>query len=216
MRNARFDDGAERQRGYKTERAQRWTLESALREPVMALLCQRLEKNHQQQTCLFAPYADRLIEEYQQAHPYEHVPNVIRGAPDFTLEVNGKKHFVELKIKTTRFRNTVRGNGGSIPNYGCESNYLDREPVYANTVLHARKLQLPLERVWFLFALNPNAKVNMELPLRDADWHFECINLESLQRHVLINRYAVYAGGYGQAAYLIRCDDMSDPLSVFA
>lgn len=214
MRNARFDDGQERQRGYKAERTQRWTLESALRLPIMALLCQRLEERNQH-TYACSPYADGLIEEYQQANPFEQVPGVIRGAPDFKLDYDGQTHFIELKIKTTRFRNTVRGTGYNIPNYGCESNYLDREPVYVNTVLHAHENQLPFRKVWFLFALNSNAKVDMELPLRDKDWHFECINLEMLQRHVLANRYAIYAGGYGKAAYLVRCADMSDPLSAF-
>lgn len=214
MKNARFDDGQERQRGYQAERTQRWTLESALRLPVMALLCHRLEERNQQ-TYSCSPYADSLIEKHQQAKPLEKVPGVIRGAPDFKLEYGDQTHFVELKIKTTRFRNTVRGGGCNIPNYGCESNYLDREPVYVNTVLHAKENQLPFSKVWFLFALNVSAKVGMELPLHDKEWHFECINLETLQRHILADRYAVYAGGYGQAAYLVRCDDMRDPLPTF-
>ena len=213
MREPRFGDDEARRAGYGGERAHRWTLEEALREPVMDLMCAEIRRICGQ-TAFFAQYAQTLIDDFRVAYPQLEVPGLVRGAPDFKLIVNKEEWYVELKIKKTRFLNTVQGTQ-RFERYGCESHYLDDDPVYINTLAHSLEAHLPLERVLFVYAVNPNASVTMDLPLQAEQWQFECISLQSVQANVGQRRYQIIDGGYGRAAYLVRCDDM-EGLTIFS
>ena len=75
----------------------------------------------------------------------------VKGCPDFIGSLTHRETrflFIELKIKDDGiFRKTCTGgatkNGSVIPNYGCQSFYLDIVPVYRNMKDFCLKTSLP-------------------------------------------------------------------------
>jgi len=147
-------------------------------------------------------------------YPDQSVPDTIRGAPDLLLNIGRERKYVELKIKKHRFRKTVYGTKNIKP-YGCESHYLDINPVYTNILKHAQAYGIAYRDIILLYAVNQNASITMSKQLRANEWEFECISLEYLKSNVDVGRYQTYGQGYGQTTWLIRCDDMQHLQEIF-
>ena len=125
-----------------------------------------------------------------------------KGTPDYVISINnqGTLHFLhtEIKIKDQEFRKTVNGGtsrGGSIiPNYGCESFYLDIIPVYRNMLDFAQRTGLPKSKFIIDFFSRPYGTHHI-------------ITLEKIEAIILNGwngiQIGTYGEGYGQNTYLI-------------
>ena len=211
--HSRYQDDDARRKGYQNERTQRWGLEAALLNPVADLICNviRSDLGHPAQ---YEKYAEPLINAFLSTHPGKDVPGSIRGAPDLKISVGDRIWYVELKIKRERYRNTRNGSK-TVRAYGCESHYLDDYPVYQNVLAHATAYSIRLHDIVLLYAVNQAAKVGMPTPLAPKEWQFECMKLDELKRNVEADRYQLYGQGYGQRAWLLRCDDLQDIARTF-
>jgi len=103
--------------------------------------------------------------------------------------------------------NTINGSQ-AVRRYGCPSQYLDVVPVYTNILTFADHYRIAKESIILLYCVNPDASVKMKIPLTFSDWQFEGIDLQRLQDNVEAGRYQRYGQGYGQIAWLVRCDDL--------
>jgi hypothetical protein len=209
----RYSNNEERRQAYNDERSQRWGLEEALLDPVAALICAILSEQLGS-VARYQKYAEPRIRAFEKAHPGVSIPAEIRGAPDLSVECGNHTWLVELKIKTKRFFNTTNGSKG-IPNYGCQSHYLDDDPVYINLLNHAAYYRVALQDIVLVYAVNPNATMNTPIPLLANQWQFECVRLDILKKNIEQGRYQIYTGGYGQPTWLIRCDDLQDLAHTF-
>ncbi|GER86697.1 hypothetical protein KDW_08590 [Dictyobacter vulcani] len=210
----RYPDDDARRKAYQNERSQRWSLEEKLLIPISNLICDviRIESGY---SATYQKYAEPLIDNFKNSHPStQTVPDEIRGAPDLKIQANNREWFVELKIKKMAYHNTRNGSI-KVPRYGCESHYLDDTPVYVNLLKHAATYNINLEDIVLLYAVNPGAATTMRTPLAPEEWHLECIKLNDLKRNVESKRYFKYTEGYGQPAWLIRCDDMQGVSQTF-
>jgi hypothetical protein len=213
LRQANYGDDSERREAYKGERGQRWSLEEKLREPVAEMVCRLLE-NHFQTKFTYGLYADEIIAARKEAYPDDPLPGFVVGAPDFQIDGRALTWYVELKIKKKRFQNTLNGSK-SIPKYGCRSHYLDENPVFNNIIEHAKHFKIHASKIIILYAVHESADTDMETPLDSTAWELEGIDFKSLAKNVLDGRYVKYAGGYGQPAFLVRCDDLKGLFELF-
>ena len=117
---------------YENERKERWSMAKAGEPVAMEAIQKRL----------FAYYgllhkAERYDEQYfSRFDPEVEENSWIRGASDYVIEIDGEDVLIEIKLKNQKFRKTNGGgitkDGSVIRNYGCESYYLDIDPVYKN------------------------------------------------------------------------------------
>ena len=205
MRQPRFDDDEQRRNAYDNERPDRWSLEDVLLDPVAELVCRQFSRHEYNAT--YEKYAEGLIREFQNTHPGVDIPDYVLGAPDLLISIDGKVWFVEIKIKRKRYMNTINGSR-IVRRYGCPSQYLDVVPVYTNMVAFTDHYSIAKDSIILLYCVNPNASVKMGTPLIPMDWQFEGIDLQRLQANVEAGRYQRYGQGYGQIAWLVRCDDL--------
>ena len=131
----------------------------------------------------------------------------VKGCPDFIGSLTHRETrflFIELKIKDDGiFRKTCTGgatkNGSVIPNYGCQSFYLDIIPVYRNMKDFCLKTSLPTSSFLILFAKKNASPEDMYLiTLAEID-----IILDTGWRGIKI---AEFGEEYGQKTYLIPQD----------
>lgn len=205
MRTPEYENSEQRQNAYDEQREDRWSLEEALLVPVADLICRIITGYGSKSD--YEKYAERLISEFIETHPGVDIPGYLRGVPDLKLIVNGIPYYVEIKIKRSRYRNTIRGSR-TVNAYGCASQYLDIVPVYENLLAFSDHFSINKESIILLYCVNPKANKNMKLPLNPSDWVFEGIDLKTLKMNIDANRYQQYGQGYGHTTWLVRCDDL--------
>lgn len=117
---------------YETERNERWSL-AKVGEPVAM-------ETIQKRLCMYygiMQQAKRYDEQFLNKYDLAKADNSwVKGASDYVIEIGGENILIEIKLKNQKFRKT---NGGGITkdkskirDYGCESYYLDIDPVYKN------------------------------------------------------------------------------------
>lgn len=120
----------DRTQRYEVEREERWKLakdgEPAARDEIIRQL---------RQLYSIIPHCRRYDEEmFAKYNP--DFTEWVRGASDYIFEINGKSVLAEIKIKNKKYSGTREGvvtsDGQIIRKYGCDSFYLDKEPVYKN------------------------------------------------------------------------------------
>lgn len=190
---------------YLSERAKRWSMENEsaniIIETFATYIAQKLpfliKKNIKFQRF------DKLWFDVYSPDENEWV----KGCPDFIGSLTHRETrflFVELKIKDDGiFRMTHKGgvtkNGSVIPNYGCQSFYLDIIPVYRNMKNFCLKTSLPTHSFLILFAKKDAPPEDMYLiTLAEID-----IILDMGWKGIKI---AEFGEEYGQKTYLIPQD----------
>lgn len=85
----------------------------------------------------------------------------VRGASDYCLDFEDTLVYAEIKIKNERFRKTLKGGktdaGSEIVKYGCESFYLDIDPVLKNMNAFCERLHINKDSFLVFFC---NTKCN--------------------------------------------------------
>lgn len=132
---------------YEQERDMRWEMadrkEPEAIETIRHMLSDILEKKVR-----IARYDEYWFERFDPGQPEN---RWVRGASDYVLKIDGGEDgprylYAEIKIKSVKFRKTVRGGrtqkGSEIAAYGCESFYLDIDPVYKNMCVFVRRLAI--------------------------------------------------------------------------
>lgn len=174
-------------RKYDQERSMRWGKASAAEQSSIDAFCRRLSglttlkaENERYDTRVFRRFPP-------DEHPWA------RGAADYEVIVAGCFRFLaEIKIKDQKFRKTMFGGatrrGSAIPKYGCESFYLDVDPVYKDIHLFIRKTGVDPRTFWLIFT-------------DSAGSHFRVISVRDLD-DLIENGYhgvkiGVFSEGYG-------------------
>lgn len=119
-------------RQYEAERGARWSMAKEGEPAAMEAIQNRLSTYYG----LFKQ-AKRYDEQYFKKYDLDNDDNSwVRGASDYAVEIDGEEFLIEIKLKNQKFRKTNGGgttrDGSIIRDYGCESFYLDIEPVYRN------------------------------------------------------------------------------------
>ena len=123
----------------------------------------------------------------------------IKGVPDYALNVCGWGGFyVELRLKRRGiFRKTMYGgltkSGSRIPNYGCESFYLNIFPVHTYMMDFCQKLGINPENYLIMFFLLDEDEI-YSVSLGEID--------RLLREGFKGNAIALYGDGYGVPTYL--------------
>lgn len=119
-------------RQYEAERKERWSMAKEGELSAMEAIEKRLSTYYG----LFI-HATRYDEQYFEKYDPQNVDNSwVRGASDYAIKIDGEDILIEIKLKNKKFRKTNGGgvtrDGSIIRDYGCESFYLDINPVYKN------------------------------------------------------------------------------------
>ena len=138
---------------YSKEMAARWAKEKEKEHSILESICHTWNK-----LLNTSLQFERFDQNWFNLFPPE-IESWVRGVPDYQIKLSdGNVLWTELKIKDHAFRKTAQGGttkqGHVIPNYGCESFYLDVEPVWKNMNLFCEKTGLS-ERHFFLFFATP-------------------------------------------------------------
>lgn len=196
----------EHQNNYQNERNTRWAMENIHGEKIINVLIEQLKlklpfvasENFKHQRL------DELWFEKYSPHKY----NWVKGCPDFCISMSNKetRHLhVELKIKDSGvFRKTLTGGvskyGSIVPNYGCESFYLDMNPVYKNMNDFCIQSKLSTDNFLILFSKSDASIENMYVitlsqinDLIKNGWNTAGKNIP----------IAEFGEGYGKKTYLI-------------
>ena len=117
---------------YEEERKDRWSMAKEGEPIAMEAIQNRLLTYYG-----LINQAKRYDEIYFKKYSPENEENAwIRGASDYVIEIDGEEVLIEIKLKNQKFRKTKGGgktqDGSMIRDYGCESYYLDIEPVFKN------------------------------------------------------------------------------------
>ena len=124
------------------------------------------------------------------------------GVSDYIVDLgNGTGFFAEIKIKRQLFRKTATGGitryGSMISNYGCESAYLDKKPVYKNVNAFLELFEIPKQSFVFLFV---QESIVYAISVAEIE--------ELLNNGYNGEKICEYGEGYGQQCYLIPIDTM--------
>ena len=115
---------------YELERGKRWTCAKDGEPEAMEEIRKSLFKYYE-----ISCEPKRYDTEYFNKYKYL-TPEWVRGASDYSLNIEGVDFLIEIKLKNKKFRKTIGGgltkDGSVIRDYGCESYYLDKVPVYKN------------------------------------------------------------------------------------
>lgn len=139
---------------YNAEREKRWTMAKEKEPEAIAAICHILEQasGHRVE---YARYDERWFDKFAPDLPEN---RWVRGASDYVIRLDGKKYvYAEIKLKSLKFRKTKYGGttqkGSVIADYGCESFYLDIDPVYHNMCAFVEKTKIE-SRNFIIFFVN--------------------------------------------------------------
>ena len=137
---------------YSQERQRRWQMAREGEPRAVQSACTALEQILGT-PCAYTRYDGLWFEAFD---PQEPGNGWVRGAPDYLIRFNRRYIYAEIKLKSVMFHMTLTGgqmgDGTVIPCYGCESLYLDKEPVYKNMRAFARAVGVAPESFLLLFA----------------------------------------------------------------
>ena len=101
----------------------------------------------------------------------------VKGSSDYCLDFPNALIYAEIKIKTQTFRKTVSGGktkaGSQISSYGCESYYLDINPVWKNMNLFCERLHINKDS-FVIFFCNSNCTEIRFISLARINELIEC------------------------------------------
>lgn len=187
----------QRKNNYNKEKQTRWNM--ALNEDSFANnIANSLSKITN--TSITSSRFDSLW--HQRFNPEQPENSWVKGCPDFYLNINNSFLYLELKIKENGvFRKTLTGgttkDGSFITNYGCESFYLDIDPVYKNMILFCNKANIDKKSFILAFYNNENSTYVISLAkiqrLINEGWTHNNQNISICE----------YSEGYGRKTYLI-------------
>lgn len=137
----------------------------------------------------------------------------VKGSPDYivTLFLDAERYlFIEIKLKSKEFKKTISGGktneGSMITKYGCLSYYLDVEPVYGNMIRFCENTGLDTGKFLIAFVSEDLTEIRIT----------SLANIKSIvkkgwnKNNKEIIKICVYGEGYGQNAYLIPKNAVSD------
>ena len=137
---------------YSQERQRRWQMAREGEPRAVQSACTALEQILGT-PCAYTRYDGLWFEAFD---PQEPGNGWVRGAPDYLIRFNRRYIYAEIKLKSVMFHMTLTGgqmsDGTVIPCYGCESLYLDKEPVYRNMRAFARAVGVAPGSFLLLFA----------------------------------------------------------------
>lgn len=194
------DDNNKRKARYNEERAIRHKAAQEYEQPSVELVVDLINQKSPETIADFTRYDEEWFEKYDLN---DKTNEWVKGASDYLVNINkaGSDNvysFVEIKYKTQTFRKTVNGgttlSGSVIPNYGCESYYLDVIPVWRNICDFINRNNIPSNSFWLAF-------VNEDIS------DVQIISVKKISE-ILKNGWngqpiGEYGEGYGQRAYLI-------------
>ena len=146
---------------YDLERDNRWGMAEEKEPEAIKKICGIIGDRYGIHT-----YPQRYDVVWFQQYPPELPENEwVRGAPDYLITIESQNCnfyiYAEIKIKAKKFRKTVSGGttrrGSMISNYGCESYYLDVDPVYKNMNVFANKAKID-KKCFLLFFIDEDFK----------------------------------------------------------
>lgn len=198
------------ERRYQDERAYRWESarngEDAAASTITDIMNKILDSSgNPLNYCRF----DKIIHLKYPPEQYDWA----KGTPDYAVyDSSNPRNFIllEIKLKARVFRKTAEGGrtsrGSEIIKYGCESYYLDIEPVYKNMREFCHNQGIDKEK--FIIAFIPfddmrEARIvslhGIEKMIRDG-WEKRTIS------GTIMIPICKYGEGYGKRAYLIPKD----------
>ncbi|MFJ8263371.1 hypothetical protein ACIQ4I_15685 [Rummeliibacillus sp. NPDC094406] len=185
---------------YNEERQMRHKAAQKYEQPSVELVVELINQKSPKKIADFTRYDEEWFEKYDIN---DKTNEWVKGASDYLLNINITGNdtvfsYVEIKYKTQTFRKTISGgttlSGSVIPNYGCESYYLDVFPVWNNICDFISRNSIPTNSFWLAF-------VNEDIS--DA----RLISAAKISK-IIKNGWngqpiGEYGEGYGQKAYLI-------------
>ena len=198
------DANIKRKARYNEERQMRHKAAEEYEQPSVELVVELINQKSPNHIADFKRYDEEWFEKYDINKT---VNEWVKGASDYLVNINvlgsNQVHYsyVEIKYKTETFRKTKGGgttrSGSVVPDYGCESYYLDVVPVWKNICDFISRNGIPSSSFWLAF-VNENI----------SDVHL--ISAAKIYR-ILQNGWngqliGEYGEGYGQIAYLIPKD----------
>ena len=142
---------------YNLERNERWELAKEGEKPAMQKIIALLLPS-------FPNIKYHRYDEFWFNFVEPEKESWVRGVSDFAVAFSESSGiFAEIKIKSKMFRKTKTGgttqNGSIIPNYGCESAYLDKQPVFENVGKFLEMFSIPKSSFFFFFDSTETGKV---------------------------------------------------------
>ncbi|EJV74705.1 MULTISPECIES: hypothetical protein [Bacillus] len=198
------DANVKRKARYNEERQMRHEAAQEYEQPSVELVVKLINQKSTNQIANFTRYDEEWFEKYDIN---EKVNEWVKGASDYLVNINvlgnDQVHnsYVEIKYKTQTFRKTNGGgitySGSVIPNYGCESYYLDVVPVWKNICDFINRNDIPAKSFWVAFVNEDISDVRLITAAKIS------AILQNGWKGQLIGKYGE---GYGRIAYLIPED----------
>ena len=155
---------------------------------------------------------DRLDKKCFEKYPIEN-NEWVKGSPDYIviLFLDEQKYlFIEIKLKSKEYKKTLNGGktkeGSIITKYGCLSYYLDVEPVYGNMIRFCNKTGLGKDKFLIAFVSEDLSDIKIASLTKIEN----IVNKGWKKNNKEVIQVCVYGEGYGQDAYLIPKDAISD------
>jgi hypothetical protein len=155
---------------------------------------------------------DRLDKKCFEKYPIEN-NEWVKGSPDYIviLFLDEQKYlFIEIKLKSKEYKKTLNGGktkeGSIITKYGCLSYYLDVEPVYGNMIRFCNKTGLGKDKFLIAFVSEDLSDIKIASLAKIEN----IVNKGWKKNNKEVIQVCVYGEGYGQDAYLIPKDAISD------
>lgn len=142
---------------YNSERSERWELAEKLEKETMAKVLEKLR-------IVFPEAKSCRYDKNWFEYAIPEANDWVRGVSDYVVALSKEEGiFAEIKIKRKLFRKTKFGgttaNGSIIPKYGCESAYLDVQPVFSNINQFLDMFAVPKESFFFFFASTEDTQI---------------------------------------------------------
>lgn len=154
----------EHEKAYNSERKERWELAKAGEKDAMAKIFQTLKRSFPN-----AKYSRYDIAWFSFVKPSS--TEWVHGVSDYVVAFSKEEGiFAEIKLKQKMFRKTKFGgttaNGSLVPNYGCESAYLDERPVFSNVRTFLEMFSISKDSFFFFFV---GAETNLTYAISIAE-----------------------------------------------
>ena len=140
---------------YSEEKSQRWRLGEEVEPQAIKAISEYLSNYLGSMNSVVGYRFDQMW--FDMFGDSEHRNGWVKGASDYCLDFENALIYAEIKTKTEKFHKTVQGGktqaGSKITPYGCESYYLDIDPVWQNMNLFCEHLHIN-KRAFIIFFCN--------------------------------------------------------------
>ena len=147
---------------YNQDREKRWGMAKE-KEPEAIEAIRNKLRDILGECVEYSRYDEFWFKKYDPSEPEN---EWVRGASDYVIRIAGVQYiYAEIKIKSVKFKKTLYGGvtqkGSSVANYGCESFYLDIEPVFKNMCLFTQEVHIDSDNFLIFFVNEEITEVNV-------------------------------------------------------